>query len=174
MPNNIKKKIYDKNSGQTLKTQEFSKNSSKKLIFRHFQNRWITNWCTKNKPDIPGNITHILLLTRLTEARARLELREEATASDAKDVIEIVKSTFIDTFADDLGVLDFSRAINGSGISSRSKVKVFMSAVHKLAHAQVINSNQSTFLELSIGRAKLDQRKPKKMHAYVFGHSPLQ
>ena len=112
-----------------------------------------------------GNITHILLLIRLTEARARLELREEATASDAKDVIEIVKSTFIDTFADDLGVLDFSRAINGSGISSRSKVKVFMSAVHKLAHAQVINSSQSTFLGTVHRTCKVGSKKAKKCTA---------
>ena len=30
-------------------------------------------------------------LIRLTEARARLELREEATKEDAEDVVEIVR-----------------------------------------------------------------------------------
>jgi len=87
----------------------------------------------------PITVRQLESLMRLTEARARLELREDATADDARDVIEIVQSTFVDTFGDDLGVLDFSRAINGSGVSSRSKVKVFMSAVHKLAHAQSKN-----------------------------------
>jgi len=87
----------------------------------------------------PITIRQLESLIRLTEARARLELREEATPDDARDVIEIIKSTFVDTFTDDLGVLDFSRAINGSGVSSRSKAKVFMSAVHKLAHAQTKN-----------------------------------
>ena len=87
----------------------------------------------------PITIRQLESLIRLTEARAKLELREEATASDASDVIEIIKSTFVDTFTDDLGVLDFSRAINGSGVSHRSKAKIFMSAVHKLAHAQTKN-----------------------------------
>ena len=93
----------------------------------------------QNADCCPITVRQLESLMRLTEARARLELREEATAQDAKDVVEIVQSTFVDTFEDDLGVLDFSRAINGSGVSSRSKVKVFMSAVHKLAHAQSKN-----------------------------------
>jgi len=48
-------------------------------------------------------------------------------------------------------VLDFSRAINGSGISSKSKVKVFMSAVHKLAHAQTKNMFSSSELKSLMG-----------------------
>ena len=51
----------------------------------------------------PITIRQLESLIRLTEARARLELREEATAADANDVIEIIKSTFVDTFTDDLG-----------------------------------------------------------------------
>ena len=75
------------------------------------------------------------LFSRLTEARARMELREEATQKDAEEVImiskmimilemkilfmknrqvvEIMRSSMIDTFSDDIGQLDFSRSTMG-------------------------------------------------------------
>ena len=64
-------------------------------------------------------ITKIIVLNfnlnfnRLTEARAKLELREEATEQDALDVVEIMKSCMVDTIADNLGILDFSRSHMG-------------------------------------------------------------
>ena len=39
-------------------------------------------------------------LIRLTEARAKLELREEATEGDAIDVVEIMRASMVDTAAD--------------------------------------------------------------------------
>ena len=83
-----------------------------------------------------------LLFSRLTEARAKMELREEATKEDAEEVInhdfkdggydelkggggfeggdlwqsqvvEIMRSSMIDTFSDDIGQLDFSRSTMG-------------------------------------------------------------
>ena len=54
-----------------------------------------------------------LNFNRLTEARAKLELREEATEQDALDVVEIMKSCMVDTIADNLGILDFSRSHMG-------------------------------------------------------------
>jgi DNA helicase MCM8 len=54
-------------------------------------------------------------LIRLTEARARLELREEATQQDA---LEIMRTSMVDTFTDNIGVLDFSRSQMGSGMST--------------------------------------------------------
>ena len=38
---------------------------------------------------------------------------------DAEDVIEIMRETMIDVFNDGLGGLDFSRSVNGSGMSAR-------------------------------------------------------
>ncbi|XP_055028759.2 DNA helicase MCM8 isoform X1 [Misgurnus anguillicaudatus] len=72
-------------------------------------------------------------LIRLTEARARLELREKATQSDAEDVVEIMKHSLIDTYSDEFGRLDFDRSQLGSGMSNRSKVKKFITALNKLA-----------------------------------------
>ena len=72
-------------------------------------------------------------LIRLTEARARLELREEATEQDALQVVEIMRSSMIDTFSDDIGVLDFSRSQMGSGMSSRGAAKKFLAAAQRQA-----------------------------------------
>lgn len=72
-------------------------------------------------------------LIRLTEARAKVELREEATGTDAKEVIEIMRSSMLDTFTDELGTLDFSRAPNGSGMSKAAKARNFVAALQKFA-----------------------------------------
>ena len=61
-------------------------------------------------------------LIRLTEARARLSLREEATGEDAQDVVQIMKFSMNDTFSDEFGILDFDRSQHGSGMSQRAQV----------------------------------------------------
>uniref|UniRef100_A0A673HN88 DNA helicase MCM8 n=1 Tax=Sinocyclocheilus rhinocerous TaxID=307959 RepID=A0A673HN88_9TELE len=80
-------------------------------------------------------------LIRLTEARARVELREKATQSDAEDVVEIMKHSLADTYSDEFGRLDFDRSQLGSGMSNRSKVKKFVTALNKLAE----RTNKSMF-----------------------------
>jgi len=72
-------------------------------------------------------------MVRLTEARAKLELREEAGEQDAADVVEIMKSSMVDTFSDQIGVLDFSRSQMGSGMSSRGAAKKFIQALQRQA-----------------------------------------
>lgn len=57
------------------------------------------------------------------QARARAELREEATIQDTNDVISLVKHSLMDTFSDEFGNIQLSRSINGSGVSSRNKVR---------------------------------------------------
>ena len=39
-----------------------------------------------------------------------------------RDVIEIMKTSMVDTFTDELGELDFTRSQNGSGMSKRNQV----------------------------------------------------
>ncbi|CAO2578646.1 DNA helicase MCM8 [Lemmus lemmus] len=72
-------------------------------------------------------------LIRLTEARARLELREEATKEDAEDIIEIMKHSMLGTYSDEFGNLDFERSQHGSGMSNRSTAKRFISALNRIA-----------------------------------------
>ncbi|XP_073484716.1 DNA helicase MCM8 [Aquarana catesbeiana] len=72
-------------------------------------------------------------LIRLTEARARLELREEAIKEDAEDVVEIMKYSLLGTYSDEFGKLDFDRSQHGSGMSNRSQAKKFVSALNRVA-----------------------------------------
>ncbi|XP_075420095.1 DNA helicase MCM8 [Tenrec ecaudatus] len=72
-------------------------------------------------------------LIRLTEARARLELREQATKEDAEDIVEIMKYSMLGTYSDEFGNLDFERSQHGSGMSNRSSAKRFISALNNIA-----------------------------------------
>ncbi|XP_053384109.1 DNA helicase MCM8-like [Mercenaria mercenaria] len=78
-------------------------------------------------------------MIRLTEARARLELREVATKEDADDVIEIMKYSMVDTYSDQFGGLDFRRSQHGSGMSGRSQPKKFIAALQRISD-QTYNS----------------------------------
>ncbi|CAF0759296.1 unnamed protein product [Rotaria sp. Silwood1] len=77
----------------------------------------------------PITLRQLESLMRLTEARAKLELREECTKSDALDVVQIMKASMIDTYTDENGQLDFSRLQHGSGMSRASEVKKMMNAI---------------------------------------------
>uniref|UniRef100_A0A4W3KDN4 DNA helicase MCM8 n=1 Tax=Callorhinchus milii TaxID=7868 RepID=A0A4W3KDN4_CALMI len=71
-------------------------------------------------------------LIRLTEARARLELREKATKGDAEDVVDIMKHSLLDTYSDEFGRLDFHRSQHGSGMSKQSQAKRFIAALNRI------------------------------------------
>ncbi|VEN36802.1 unnamed protein product, partial [Callosobruchus maculatus] len=62
-------------------------------------------------------------LIRLTQARAKVELREEATRDDAKDVIELMRFSLVDVFTDSSGVLDKTRSQIGTGMSTKNQVR---------------------------------------------------
>lgn len=66
-------------------------------------------------------------LIRLTEARARSELRAYCTKRDAEEVIEIMKFSMRETYSDEFGNLDFDRSIHGSGMSKASQAKKLIS-----------------------------------------------
>ncbi|KAM4089890.1 hypothetical protein ACJW30_09G018100 [Castanea mollissima] len=67
-------------------------------------------------------------LVRLAEARARLDLREEITAQDAMDVVEIMKESLYDKYVDEHGFVDFGRS---GGMSQQKEAKRFLSALNK-------------------------------------------
>ena len=72
-------------------------------------------------------------LIRLTQARAKLELRSESTRQDAIEVIEIMKHSMIDVYSDELGEMDFSRSLHGSGVSKGKAKKAFLQDLQKRA-----------------------------------------
>lgn len=78
-------------------------------------------------------------LIRLTEARARVELREEASELDANDAVELMKFSMYSTFSDENGYLDFRRSQHGSGMSSARQAKTMIAALTKIAQ-QTCNS----------------------------------
>ena len=49
-------------------------------------------------------------LIRLAEARARADLREVATESDALDVVDLMRKTILDEFTNESGLVDYKRA----------------------------------------------------------------
>ncbi|GLG92695.1 DNA replication licensing factor REC [Gryllus bimaculatus] len=79
-------------------------------------------------------------LIRLTEARAKVELRENVTVDDALDVVEVMRHSLVDTYSDGIS-LDFRRSQNGSGLSSKNQAKKFINALQKRADIQ----NRSVF-----------------------------
>ncbi len=90
----------------------------------------------------PVTLRQLESLIRLTEARARVELRELATAEDAQDVVEIMQASLADTLAtsaDSSSALDFSRSVHGSGTSTRGAAKKFVSALHRYAERNARN-----------------------------------
>ncbi|WOL04368.1 putative DNA helicase MCM8 isoform X1 [Canna indica] len=72
-------------------------------------------------------------LVRLAEARARLDLREEITAEDATDVVEIMKESLYDKYVDEHGYVDFARS---GGMSQQKEAKRFLSALNKQSELQ--------------------------------------
>ncbi|KAM6593385.1 hypothetical protein CsatA_001088 [Cannabis sativa] len=72
-------------------------------------------------------------LVRLAEARARLDLREEITAQDAMDVVEIMRESLYDKYVDENGFVDFRRS---GGMSQQKEAKRFLSALNKQSELQ--------------------------------------
>ncbi|GAV82272.1 MCM domain-containing protein, partial [Cephalotus follicularis] len=72
-------------------------------------------------------------LVRLAEARARLELRENITAQDALDVVEIMRESLYDKYVDEHGFVDFGRS---GGMSQQKEAKRFLGALNKQSELQ--------------------------------------
>lgn len=72
-------------------------------------------------------------LIRLSEARARAVMRTVVTAEDARDVIEIMRESMIETLTDETGTVDLGRA---SGMSRSNDAHRFMKALDVEAKRQ--------------------------------------
>ncbi|CAM1325469.1 MCM8 (predicted) [Pycnogonum litorale] len=83
--------------------------------------------------SIPITTRQAESLLRLTEARAKLDLREIATKDDANDVIELMKYSMIDTYSDESGEIDFRRSQHGSGMSKQKQMKSFLAILNRLS-----------------------------------------
>jgi DNA helicase MCM8 len=73
-------------------------------------------------------------LIRLTQARAKVDLREVASGTDARQVVELMKHSLRDVCLDEeTGTLDFSRAGIGGGMSKTAECKRMLAAMTKVA-----------------------------------------
>lgn len=79
---------------------------------------------------IPVTTRHLESLIRLSQARAKLELREEVTESDANDVVQLLQESLLDAFTNETGQVDFSRK---GGISTTKLVKLLVRSLSREA-----------------------------------------
>ena len=84
----------------------------------------------------PITMRQLESLTRLTQARAKIELRTQCSRIDALQVIEIMKASMVDYYEDENGILDFSRSLNGSGSSKSAMIKQFVALLQKISTSQ--------------------------------------
>jgi DNA helicase MCM8 len=82
-------------------------------------------------------------LIRLSEARAKIELREFITERDAQDVVEIMKQSMFQCKEDQLSCVDFR---SSSGMSNAKEARRFVAALQRESRLQC--KETFTFQEL--------------------------
>lgn len=73
--------------------------------------------------SIPVTTRQLEALIRMTQARARINLSNEATVEHARDVLAIFRYTLVDVLSTDDGSLQMQRNINGTGMSQATQAK---------------------------------------------------
>lgn len=104
-----------------------------KGVLKQFYLRLRESYHTKD--CTPVTARQLESLVRLTQARAKVELRDEATAEDAIDVVEIMRHSMEAVFSDDKFQLDFHRSQNGAGVSNYGMMRKLMTGLHQKAEA---------------------------------------
>ena len=92
----------------------------------------------KTADSTPITTRQLESMIRLSQARARIELREYVTEADANEVVELMKESLYQTFEDQFGNLDFKRS---SGMSNAKQSKCFIAALMKQSNT----NNRDTF-----------------------------
>jgi len=87
----------------------------------------------KSVDSTPITTRQLESLLRLSEARAKLELREHITEADAIEVVQIMKESLFETFEDEYGFVDFRRA---TGMSKSKQGPFFIAALTKKAERE--------------------------------------
>ncbi len=99
----------------------------------------------KSSDHTPVTTRQLESLIRLSEARAKVELREEVSEQDARDVIEIMREALMSVMEDDLGLgfVDFRKV---TGMSKSKQAVGFIDALKK--HSNQIGKKTFTSNEL--------------------------
>ena len=88
--------------------------------------------------SIPVTTRHLESLIRLSQARARMDLRDTVTADDAQDVIDLLHESLLDAFTNESGQVEVNRK---SGGALTKQVKALVNALTQQARAR----NNSVF-----------------------------
>lgn len=80
----------------------------------------------KGVDAIPVTTRQLEALIRLTQARARVELADDATLQHALDALAIFRYTMVEVLSSDDGTLNMKRNINGSGMSQATQNRKFL------------------------------------------------
>ncbi|XP_066143842.1 DNA helicase MCM8-like [Euwallacea fornicatus] len=105
--------------------------SAAKNFYVSLRRQFATEDCT------PVTARQLLSLIRLIQARAKTELREEASEQDAKDVIEIMRHSLLEVFTDETGMLDTTRSQLGSGMSYKNQVGKLLDVLQRRSEVEV-------------------------------------
>ncbi|KAL6060948.1 DNA replication licensing factor mcm8 [Balamuthia mandrillaris] len=88
----------------------------------------------KGTEGAPITTRQLESLIRLSEARAKLELRDEVTEQDAKDVVELMKGSLFDLLEDGLATIDL-RGVGGGGSKTKA-LKAFVELLRKVSEEE--------------------------------------
>ena len=79
--------------------------------------------------SLPITTRQLESLVRLSQARAKIELRDTVTEADALDVVSLLEKSLMETFRTDSGSYDFGRR----GMSLSKQVKAFVAELNQVA-----------------------------------------
>jgi len=116
-----------------------------RAVLQNFYLSLRENYCSDD--CTPITTRQLESLIRLTQARAKIEMREIAVKADAQDVVDLMKASMVDVCMDDGGNMDFSRNVSAGGGGSGTKdMKRLASKLETIAQRKA--DNQFTTVEL--------------------------
>ena len=99
----------------------------------------------KEQDTTPVTTRQLESLIRLSEARARAEMRTIVTEDDARDVIEVMRQSMLETLTDEHGAIDLGRS---NGMSRSKDVRAYVKALN----AEATRSRSATFDKAKLRR----------------------
>lgn len=104
---------------------------------------------------IPITVRQLESCIRLAQARAKVELREEVTAKDAYEVIELLNFSLVKTQCDEFSGFGFKKSIKKTGIRAQSRK--LLAELQRLGKTEkLISEDQMKLISKRLNIATLD------------------